>query len=103
MAHRNSPRRQSQTSRKTKPPRRWWPAIAAGMIVAALAAGMYWFWPGDSVSVKGTPRLAVDRSEVDLGVLPYEAPARVTFVLTNAGNGPLTITETPRVRVVRGC
>lgn len=42
-------------------------------------------------AVVGTPRVAVDRTEIDLGRLPFEQPARATFTLVNAGDGTLTL------------
>jgi hypothetical protein len=47
--------------------------------------------------------LAVDRTEVDLGYLPFDAPVRVTFTLTNTGDGLLRLVEVPRVKALRGC
>ncbi len=83
--------------------RRRWSLGFSAVTVAVLAAAALWFWPGVGIGGKGTPRLAVDRSEIDAGAVAFDAPARVTFVLTNAGDGPLTIKETPRVRAVQGC
>ena len=83
-------------------PRRWRLAVSA-LFVLALAAGAFWFGTERSDSSGGTPRLIVDRREIDLGVLPFDAPTRVTFVLTNVGDGPLTIKGSPRVEAIQGC
>ena len=81
--------------------RRW---IALGaVVVVALAGGALWLWPALGPEAKGTPRLAVDRTEINLGFQPFEQHVRATFTLTNVGDGPLTIAEAPRVRVVQGC
>ncbi len=91
------------THKKTvKRRNRWWIAAAAAIVVT-LAGGALWLWPAPGPEAKGTPRLAVDRTEIDLGFLPFEKPARATFTLTNVGDGPLTIAGMPRVRVVQGC
>jgi hypothetical protein len=45
----------------------------------------------------------VDREVVDLGDLPYGAPARAVFTLTNAGPGLLKLAGVPRVEAVKGC
>jgi hypothetical protein len=45
----------------------------------------------------------VDRSEVDLGDLPFNAPAKTVFTLTNTGDGVLRIIEEPPVEVLKGC
>lgn len=82
--------------------RRWRLTVSA-LFVLALAAGAFWFGTERSDSSGGTPRLVVDRREIDLGVLPFDAPTRVTFVLTNVGDGPLTIKGSPRVEAIQGC
>jgi hypothetical protein len=51
----------------------------------------------------GIPKLAVDRDVVDLGPLAYHTPARVTFTISNRGDGTLRLTETPRVIAAKGC
>lgn len=91
---------------KQPPPRRrpkWrWAALAA-IVVAAVVAGAFW-WLSEAEDIPGgTPRLVLDREVVDLGSLPFEAPARVVFTLTNTGNGSLKIADVPRVKVLKGC
>ena len=82
-------------------PRRWrWALAALGVIVAGV--GSFW-WLSEPTASGGTPRLVVDREVVDLGFLPFEAPARVVFMLTNAGDGPLRLADVPRVKVLKGC
>lgn len=89
--------------RLTQPaPRRpGWRRAAFGVLVlvAAGGGGLWWLWD----AFGGTPRLVVDQTEVDLGALPFEAPARVVFTLTNAGDGLLKIADVPPVRVLKGC
>lgn len=81
--------------------RRW---VMLGVLAAIVAgAGTLW-WQSESLGTYGgTPRLVVDREVVELGSLPFEAPARVVFTLTNAGDGALKIAEVPRVKAVQGC
>ncbi len=86
--------------------RRGWRRATIGLAVAAvlLAAGAAWLrGSGPDVAAAGTPRLAVDRTEVDLGYRRYDSPARVAFRLTNDGDAPLRLTEVPRVKAVQGC
>jgi hypothetical protein len=45
----------------------------------------------------------MDRTEVDLGYRRFDTPARVVFTLANTGDGPLRVTESPRVKVIAGC
>ena len=82
--------------------RRGW-AVAA--TVVALIGVAFWLWPtpGPTMTGAGAPRVAVDRTEIDLGRLPFERPARAMFTLSNAGDGPLTLDGSPPVRAVEGC
>lgn len=78
--------------------------LVLGVVAVALAGGgAWWLWSGQNEAAAGTPRLAVDRTEVDLGYRRYDTTARVVFTLTNAGDGPLRLAETPRVKAVQGC
>jgi hypothetical protein len=83
------------------PKGRWAELVALGLI--AVSAVGFW-WPaqaGDAFS--GAPRLVVDRTEIDLGDLPFDQLATAVFTLTNAGNGVLNIIEEPPVEIVKGC
>jgi hypothetical protein len=73
-------------------------------VAVALAGGVArWRWANQDAAAAGTPRLAVDRTEVDLGYRRFNTAARVVFTLTNAGDAPLQLAEVPQVRAVRGC
>ncbi|MBI4608954.1 MAG: hypothetical protein HY726_08100 [Candidatus Rokubacteria bacterium] len=93
-----------QRARQAPPRRRrWrWAALAALGLIAAAAAGFWWFSEPPAAS-GGTPRLVVNRTEVDLGDLPFEAPARAVFTLTNAGDGLLRLASVPPVKLLKGC
>lgn len=82
--------------------KRRWIAVAASLLVVAVG-GVVWRSRAPGPEATGTPRLAVDRTEIDLGHLPFQRPARATFTLTNVGDGLLTIAGAPSVRVVQGC
>lgn len=53
--------------------------------------------------VRGGPGLKVDREKVDLGDVKLGQPVTVSFKLTNVGDQPLKITDTPYVEVLEGC
>jgi hypothetical protein len=76
------------------------PLIAVVLIVLGLGAG--WLWPDASPSASGTPKLALDRTEIDLGYLRFNTPAHAAFTIANTGDGLLTL-KPGRVRVVQGC
>jgi hypothetical protein len=82
---------------------RWRWAALGGVILVAVGAAAFWWFSEVQDASGGTPRLVVDREVVDLGYLPFEAPARVVFTLTNAGDGSLKLAEVPPVRVLKGC
>ena len=94
-------------NQKAAPRRRGWVrrrvALSVGAILLTLAGGALWLRPGHQAAQAGTPRLMVDRTEVDLGYRRFDAPVRVVFTLTNAGDAPLRLTEVPPVRAVAGC
>ncbi len=91
------------THKKTvkRPLRRW--ILVGAVIVVALTGGALWLWPALGPEAKGTPRLAVDRTEIDFGYVPFERWVRASFVLTNVGDGVLTVDGAPPVRAIEGC
>ena len=84
-----------------------WVAIAGAVIaiVGALAVTRPWSTskPAATPEVAGVPRLRVDQDEVDEGYVKYDVPVRTTFRLSNVGDQPLSILDTPQVRLVEGC
>jgi hypothetical protein len=97
--------KQGKAARATR--RRGWSGrawLAAGVLLVAAASGAgLWLRAATEEAQGGTPRLVVDRTDVNLGYRRFEAPARVVFTLTNAGDGPLRLAESPPVVLVAGC
>lgn len=103
--------KKSRTKKQPAPPPRrlpWLWLVAGGtvlLIVGGLAA--MWGWPGTGPAVtpvvSGSPRLDVDRTEVDEGYIKLGRTIRTTFTLANVGDQPLKILETPQVELVEGC
>jgi hypothetical protein len=83
-------------------PKKRWAALVALGLIAVGAAGL-WRPAEAGEASSGAPRLVVDRTEIDLGDLPFDQRATAVFTLTNAGNGVLNILEEPPVDVVKGC
>ncbi len=50
-----------------------------------------------------SPKLAVDRDEIDFGQVPFNKRVKATFKVSNEGGKPLQIVGEPRVEVVKGC
>jgi len=83
-----------------RPSRMRWVVVGA-VLVVGIGAGWWMLEGRDAWGER--PRLIVDREVVDLGDLPFDAPARVVFTLTNAGPGILKLAGVPRVEAVKGC
>jgi len=79
-----------------------WERLAVLGLMAIGVAGCWWPAKAGEAS-DGIPRLVVDRTEVDLGDLPFEAPAKAVFTLTNTGDGVLKLAGEPQVKVLKGC
>jgi hypothetical protein len=80
---------------------RWETLAVLGLIAIGIAAG--WCPAKAGSAAVGGPRLVVDRTEVDLGDLPFDTPAKAVFTLTNAGDGVLTLLGEPQVKILKGC
>ena len=88
---------------KQAPPRRsGWRWVMAGGILAVVIA-TFWWLQGSQTASGGTPRLQVDKTDVDLGDFPFDKMAWAVFTLTNAGDGPLKILDVSSVRALQGC
>lgn len=55
------------------------------------------------IEVSGQPKLKVDTEVVDLGDVRLGKTVEAAFVLSNAGDRPLSLTAMPYVEVVEGC
>ena len=62
------------------------------------SAGVNWSAPAYS----GGPRLAVDRTTVDDGTVPYGHEVEATYRLKNVGDQALTLRQ-PAVEALEGC
>jgi hypothetical protein len=77
-----------------------WLVVAGAVLL--VAGGLAILWNG-SQATTGSPRLTVDKTEVDEGYVKLETPVRSEFTLTNVGDGPLQIVGEPQVQLVEGC
>ncbi len=91
-----------QSTPQPSPRGKWrWAAFGALAVIAAGVSALW--WSGGSPGAAGQARLVVDRTDVDLGHLRFDTPARVVFTLSNAGDAPLRLKEVPRVVAKAGC
>jgi hypothetical protein len=100
----NSDRRggQSAPSRPSARSRPWRPIVTLGAAVAILGAAISLAAPL-VLSRGGAPKLVVDRTVIDFGDVGYGKLVTAEFTLSNAGDGPLRITDAPIVKVLKGC
>ena len=57
----------------------------------------------DLVTVIGKPSIEVDQELIDFGDVKFDTPKTFALSLTNVGDEPLVISETPYVEVREGC
>jgi hypothetical protein len=104
-SRRNKKKKRRQPSSRQSP----WLWLAGGgallFVVSALLLARPWSGGGSSSTLdeEGSPRLVVDQTIIDEGYIKYDVPISTAFRLSNAGDGPLKILETPQVRLVDGC
>jgi hypothetical protein len=91
-------RKRANERRKAKHPK----VLLIVALLGVIGLGVWRFWPQAPPSAGGTPELALDRTEISLGYLRFNAPAYAAFTISNRGDGPLTLQAGP-VRVVEGC
>lgn len=76
------------------------------LITAGSAIG-YSAWKNrpdpELITVTGQPSLAVDQELIDYGDVKFDTPKTFAINLTNVGDEPLRITDTPYVEVREGC
>lgn len=78
-----------------------WAVFAA--VVLIIGGLSYILIVGVNGSETGTPKVAVDRTEVDEGYQKLGASVRTTFKLRNEGDGTLRVLGEPQVQAVEGC
>ena len=62
-----------------------------------------WFAVMPNRTVIGTPQVRVDTERLELGVQSFNHPVRGNFVITNVGNGTLTLNAPASPTVLQGC
>jgi hypothetical protein len=83
--------------------------IVLGGIVLVVAA-LFALWKSGQpelasvpVEVKGQPSLKVDQERLDFGNVKLGQTVTASFILSNAGDQTLRITDKPTILVVEGC
>lgn len=105
----SSRRKQRQKQRQARARRLFWVLLAGGGLAVGILVVLLVARPGSggepqvTPQVAGSPRLMVEQAVIDEGYVRYNVPVRTTFRLSNVGDQPLQILETPQVRLVEGC
>ena len=95
-------RRKTTTSVAPQRPWRLW--AVAGVAVILVVSGLAMLLIFDTNSPEdGTPKVVVDRTEIDEGYQKLNSTIRTSFTLRNEGDGTLRILGEPQVELVEGC
>jgi hypothetical protein len=73
--------------------------VLVAVAVVGLALAM---WSAGR-ALGGKPSLAVDKTAIDLGRVPFDTYTDPAFKITNVGSAPLKIIDKPKVEVAQGC
>jgi hypothetical protein len=57
----------------------------------------------DAAGAAGTPNLVVDQTAIDFGDVPVNKLVKASFMVSNTGDGPLSLGVPPVPEVLDGC
>lgn len=57
----------------------------------------------DTAGAAGTPNLVVDQAAIDFGDVPVNKMVKASFLVSNTGDGPLSLGVPPVPEVLEGC
>lgn len=77
--------------------------IATAVVIVVAASATLMLRSSIAPVSGGAGRLEIDRTEIDLGTLPFDHWVTAIFKIRNVGDGPLMIRNTPRAEAVLGC
>jgi cell division septal protein FtsQ len=83
--------------------------LAVGSIILIVSGTVIGFsaWKNrpnqELITVSGQPSLLVDQELIDYGDVKFDTPKTFMVTLTNVGDEPLKISDTPYVEVWEGC
>src|SRR6266540_6324189 len=92
-------------SRKTKKKRQQksfsWALVVLGGVL--LIAAIFVFAKGGTADSGGTPSIAVEEPNIDLGFIKLGEYRSLNIKVTNTGDGTLRFKEQPYIEVLEGC
>jgi len=78
-----------------------WAFVAVGVVL--LTAAIFLFSNTGSADSSGTPIIAVEESNIDLGYIKMGEYRSLNIKVTNTGTGTLRFKEQPYIEVLEGC
>lgn len=103
----------TSTRRPAVPPARkgtpsWllWAGLAVVGVLAVVGLLAWQAGEGTELDVagaKGTPNLVVDQTAIDFGDVPVNKMVKASFLVSNTGDGPLSLAVPPVPEVLEGC
>ncbi len=81
----------------------WWLWAVAAAVILVVGGLSYMLIVGVNGTETGTPKVVVDRTEVDEGYQKLGATVRTMFKLRNEGDATLRVLGEPQVKAVEGC
>ena len=97
-----SKRRRTSPSTSTQP-RNALPLILLGLIVLVAAVFFALRNNSEKAGSGGTPRVSVDKKQLDFGDQHFGQSVAAIFSITNTGTGTLKINQPPYIEVKEGC
>lgn len=84
-------------------------ALAGGILLLIVAGLLILLRQPDNkqaevpITASGSPKLVIDQEQIDFGDVPLNKMVKASFTLSNSGDQPLIISNSPVAEVVEGC
>src|SRR6266545_2914137 len=93
----------SKKTKKKKQQKKSFPWMIVVLGVALLVGAVFLFSNRSSAVSGGTPAIAVDQQNIDMGYIKLGEYRTIKIKVTNTGDGILRFKESPYLEVVEGC
>ncbi len=93
----------SKKTKKKKAQKKSFPWVIVVLGVALLVGAVFLFSNRSNAVSGGTPAIAVDQQNIDMGYIKLGQYRTIKIKVTNTGDGVLRFKEKPYIEVVKGC